>query len=123
MSVAEQLTPQQQHMEQPRKSVMEREASEFASGDDSIDLKEYLDLFYRRRWLMIGTVLVVLLLGMIYTLVETPVYESTAEILVTSNKETEGRARPSVAVRFASLDGGTLGGYASGDPLQSGSAR
>lgn len=56
-----------------------------AGSDDSFDFQEYLAIIHRRRWAMLATILVVVILGMLYTLTRKPVYESTAMILVVTH--------------------------------------
>ncbi len=53
--------------------------------DEVIDLRVWWQVFLRRRWLILGVVGMVLVLGMAHTLTQQPIYQSVAEILVTSN--------------------------------------
>jgi polysaccharide biosynthesis transport protein len=64
---------------------------------DSIDIMEYLGVFYRRKSLMLVTLAVVLLLGMAYTLTRRPVYESKAKIVVVTNSTGAGRGDSDLA--------------------------
>jgi len=53
--------------------------------EESVDLQGWLAVLHRRRWLMAVTFVVLFSLGMVHTLRQTPIYESTASILVTTN--------------------------------------
>lgn len=44
--------------------------------------RDYLDIFYRRRWWMLGAFLLVVTLGCLWTFTRQRLYASTAEILV-----------------------------------------
>ena len=56
---------------------------------DEIDLHGHLAMLYRRRKLILTVMASVFILGMLYTLVRRPVYESTAKILVFTEKRGE----------------------------------
>lgn len=50
-----------------------------------IDLRDYGKVLYRRRWYVVATFLVVVVMTAIITLTSTPIYESTAEIMIQQN--------------------------------------
>lgn len=50
-----------------------------------IDLSELISIFYRRRWIMLGVVAIIVCLGFFYTITRKPIYETTAEIVVVAN--------------------------------------
>ncbi|WP_319586132.1 polysaccharide biosynthesis tyrosine autokinase [uncultured Desulfobulbus sp.] len=53
---------------------------------ETIDIQEYIGILFRRYRLMIAVMLIVLMLGAIYTLTRTHIYQTTAKIVVvTSN--------------------------------------
>jgi capsular exopolysaccharide synthesis family protein len=51
---------------------------------EKTDLRSYLSIFMRRRWLMLAVFAVVLAIGMLYTRTRRPIYESSAKIIVIS---------------------------------------
>ncbi|MHB1456520.1 MAG: GumC family protein [Armatimonadota bacterium] len=57
------------------------------SGSDyeTINIQEYIGILFRRHRLMIATLVIVLLLGAIYTLTRTSIYQTTAKIVVVTN--------------------------------------
>jgi len=46
-----------------------------------LELRDYINVLINRRWIIIGTVAVVLALTLIFTFLQAPVYQSTVEIL------------------------------------------
>jgi succinoglycan biosynthesis transport protein ExoP len=46
-----------------------------------LELKDYINVLINRRWIIIGTVVVVLALTLIFTFLQAPVYQSEVEIL------------------------------------------
>ena len=67
-------------------SLSHSEVTYMPVEEDEIDLMRYLALFKKRWRLMAITVAVILGLGVIYTLLQRPVYESKVALLVTSSK-------------------------------------
>lgn len=60
----------------------------FNSGDvdiEGVDIQEYINILFRRRWLVLITIAVVLITGLLYTITRKPMYESTASIVVSTN--------------------------------------
>ena len=53
---------------------------------DEIDLRSHLAMLHRRRGLILAIATVIFVLGMLYTLTRRPIYESTAKILVFTQK-------------------------------------
>jgi capsular exopolysaccharide synthesis family protein len=51
---------------------------------DVVDIHEYLDIFFRRRRLIGLTMIIVIMLGAIFTITRRPKYESIAELVVTT---------------------------------------
>jgi capsular exopolysaccharide synthesis family protein len=64
---------------------------------ESIDLRELLDVTYRRRWILLGCAISIIALGMVLTFLQRKVYESTGGILVTSGRTTRGEDLPLLA--------------------------
>ncbi len=55
-----------------------------------IDLRDYIKVLYRRRWYAIATFLAVVVVTAVITFTSTPIYESTAEIMIQQNLGTGG---------------------------------
>ncbi|MHB1002052.1 MAG: polysaccharide biosynthesis tyrosine autokinase [Armatimonadota bacterium] len=53
--------------------------------NEVVDLHEYLNIFFRRYRLMIITIGLVFIIGMIYTIRQDPVFESTAKVFVVTD--------------------------------------
>lgn len=49
---------------------------------DTLDLRDYLAVLRRQSWLIAGTVIVVVLTAMVVTFLQTPLYQSTVEMVV-----------------------------------------
>jgi polysaccharide biosynthesis transport protein len=49
---------------------------------DTLDLRDYLAVLKRRRWVIVQTVVVVVVVAVIVTLLQTPEYESTVSLVV-----------------------------------------
>lgn len=52
---------------------------------ETIDIQEYIGIFFRRYRLMVATLVIVLALGAIYTVTRTRIYETTAKIVVVTS--------------------------------------
>ncbi len=52
---------------------------------DAVNLNDVLDVVFRRRWLIISTILAVFVCGMIFTLLQPKRYQATCSILVSSS--------------------------------------
>lgn len=76
-----------------------------AMYEEEIDLKEYLRIIYKRKWIILATVAVITALGMIVSFAITPVYQGSTTLLV----ETKKTGIPMLT------DFGDLG---KGDPIQ-----
>lgn len=76
-----------------------------AMYEEEIDLKEYLRIIYKRKWIILATVVVITTLGMIVSFAITPVYQGTTTLLVETKK-------PGIPML---TDFGDLG---KGDPIQ-----
>ncbi len=59
------------------------------SGDE-LDIRRFLDVFFRRRWIMLGTIIVALILGAAYTVTRKPIYESTSRMVVSTSSGSRG---------------------------------
>jgi uncharacterized protein involved in exopolysaccharide biosynthesis len=57
---------------------------------EEVDLRQYLKVLFHRRWWAIGVFLVVLITTAYITFTTTPIYKSTAEIMVRQNLSSEG---------------------------------
>ena len=55
---------------------------------EPVDLYAYASLLLRRRRLVLVSILVVFILGMVYTMLSRPVYESSAPIVIITNRST-----------------------------------
>jgi succinoglycan biosynthesis transport protein ExoP len=55
------------------------------ASEDNFNLQEFLAVFYRRRWIMLGTFLLIFVVGMVNTLRQRPIFEATAKILVSKD--------------------------------------
>ncbi|OWW18575.1 polysaccharide biosynthesis tyrosine autokinase [Noviherbaspirillum denitrificans] len=53
--------------------------------DDTVDLAKYLGFFFDNRWLIAGVAFVVMLLGLAYVLVATPIYKANMLVKVESD--------------------------------------
>ena len=49
-----------------------------------INVKDILDLFWRLKWWIVGAMFAALLLGFIYVRLQTPTYERTAAVMLSS---------------------------------------
>lgn len=47
---------------------------------DTLKLKDLVSIFKKRRWLFIGIVLIVVLIGMLFTFIKTPAYKTYSEL-------------------------------------------
>jgi polysaccharide biosynthesis transport protein len=54
----------------------------------SVDVHAYASIFLRRRRLVLATIAVVFILGMVYTVLSRPIYESSAPIVIITNRST-----------------------------------
>lgn len=54
---------------------------------ETVDVREYLAIIHRRRWVMLAIIAAVMSLGMLYTLTRRPVYESSAKIVVVTSSQ------------------------------------
>ncbi len=55
---------------------------------ESIGFKEYLAIFGRRFWLMLGLLILTMGIGIIYTLTQRPVYEASARVVAMTTQTT-----------------------------------
>lgn len=62
--------------------------------EDTINFVEIIDIFYRRRWVLLIGLLTVFALGMLYTFTKQPIYQSACSILVTSNTSSKSDDLP-----------------------------
>jgi len=66
-------------------------------AEETIDIREYIDIFFRRRWMLLGTLVIIVVLGMLYTFLQPKIYQSAAQILVITGRG-GGAARSDVPV-------------------------
>ena len=57
---------------------------------DEVDLKDYLKVLSRRRWWVISVLVVVVILTAIITYTSTPIYKSSADIMIQSKLASQG---------------------------------
>ena len=55
------------------------------SKKDEMDFQELFAIFLRQKWIMLLVIATVSFIGVVYTVTRTPIYETTAEIVVVSN--------------------------------------
>ncbi len=67
-------------------------------ADDSVELAAYWAIFARRRWMVLGIAVLVVIVGMSWLKAQRPVYKATAKVLITtSNPFTNADTIPSLA--------------------------
>lgn len=57
-----------------------RSGGEFPSDDNPFDLKRYVAILFKHRWLVLGVMAFVVCVGLINTLLQTPIYRGSATI-------------------------------------------
>lgn len=83
----------------------EQRASEFSPivnppalpDEETINLQELFFIIRRRRWIVLGVIVLVMALGVVMIGLQRKVYQSTARILVTSNTTARGNEVPMIA--------------------------
>lgn len=53
--------------------------------EDEIDLKELFRVFIRRKWWFVGTFIIVLVPGLLFTFTRTPEYSSTSTLRISDD--------------------------------------
>lgn len=78
---------------------------EYIEEDDGIDLRRLIATISEARWLVLGIAAAVFLLGCLYTIVKTPVYEAYTDLIVLDNKSggLSGLEQLSAAVQGSAL--------------------
>ncbi|MHB9108693.1 MAG: GumC family protein [Armatimonadota bacterium] len=76
--------------------VRQADQIEYYEGSEpaSMNLDELVQVCLRRRWLLLGCMALVFVLGMLYIIFRPRVYQSTASILVTASKPVRGDDLP-----------------------------
>lgn len=54
-----------------------------------MELREYIDILYNRKWIVVGTLAIVLAVTLIFTFLQSPSYQSKVRILAEVNSTTE----------------------------------
>jgi len=54
-----------------------------------LELRDYINVLYNRKWIVVGTMAVILLVTLIFTFLQTPVYESKVKILTEVSSASE----------------------------------
>jgi succinoglycan biosynthesis transport protein ExoP len=54
-----------------------------------LELRDYIDILYNRKWIVVGTLVIVLALALIITFVQSPTYESSVKILADINSASD----------------------------------
>ncbi|MBN2167799.1 MAG: polysaccharide biosynthesis tyrosine autokinase [Actinobacteria bacterium] len=54
-----------------------------------MELKDYIDIVFNRKWILVGTVVVLLASVLVFTLIQSPVYESSVKILADINSTSD----------------------------------
>lgn len=57
-----------------------RGGGEFAGDDNPVDLKKYIGILFKHRWLVLGVMAFVVCVGLVNTLLQTPIYRGSATI-------------------------------------------
>lgn len=57
-----------------------RPGADFPSDDNPIDFKKYIGILYKHRWLVLAVMAMVVCVGMVHTLLQTPIYRGNATI-------------------------------------------
>jgi uncharacterized protein involved in exopolysaccharide biosynthesis len=53
------------------------------------ELRDSIDVLYNRKWIVVGTLAIVLAATLIFTLVQSPTYESSVKILAEINSASD----------------------------------
>ena len=56
--------------------------NEHSLVEERFDLKQYLFIIFKKRWILLSIVFVVMVLTSIYTFKQTPIYRATAILLI-----------------------------------------
>lgn len=54
-----------------------------------MELRDSIDVLYNRKWIVVGTLAIVLAATLIFTLVQSPTYESSVKILAEINSASD----------------------------------
>jgi len=54
-----------------------------------VELRDSIDVLYNRKWIVVGTLAIVLAATLIFTLVQSPTYESSVKILAEINSASD----------------------------------
>ena len=54
-----------------------------------MELRDYIDILYNRKWIVVGTLCVVLAVALVFSFVQAPVYQSSVKILVDKGSSSE----------------------------------
>lgn len=81
---------QQQEQTTDFPAIVETLPSLASQEEETINLQDLLFMLRRRRWIILGTILLVIALGMVLTGLQKKVYQSTARILVSSGTGVRG---------------------------------
>lgn len=69
--------------------------------DASVDIREYLSVFKRRKWMIAAVTVAAVILAAVYSFLKTPVYEARAEVLVSPiTTDPFGQDRPDELVQL-----------------------
>ena len=67
---------------------MEKNISEQSSENQEFNIRELLEFIWRIRWWMVASAFVMLILGFVYTRMQTPIYQRQAWIMLNNNDGT-----------------------------------
>lgn len=96
---------QDESEEQGLKSIREIRRPDNPGGSDEISLSHLIRIFQRRRWIIIASSAIVILLGALYCILKTPRYEAVADLAINP----EGSNSLDMGDITATLGGGGLG--------------
>ena len=72
--------------------------------DDTLDLRDYLAVLRRRRWLVVLVTLVVTATAVGVSLLQTPMYEATADVLVEPVRRSEDTTLQSILLGDSAVE-------------------
>lgn len=66
-------------------NTKEKSHSQGKYSEDEIDLRELFQIFVKRKWWFVGTFIVVLIAGLLFTFLQTPEYSSTSNLKISDS--------------------------------------
>jgi len=75
----------------------ERRMQERATGDSSVDLRDFGSLLWKRKWMVVASIAAVLGAALLLSFRQTPVYASKASVLIEASSEATSPDKPNMA--------------------------